>query len=87
MMKSIRVALIGDYRADAVAHQAIPPAVQLAAKTLPLTLAPTGLPLPSSTSTTSMITRRFGWYLAVLISMTRACLPLFAGRGKAVSHF
>ncbi|WP_343553598.1 CTP synthase [Pantoea sp.] len=38
MTQSIRVALIGDYRANAVAHQAIPPAVQLAAKTLSLTV-------------------------------------------------
>jgi CTP synthase (UTP-ammonia lyase) len=38
MTQSIRVALIGDYRASAVAHQAIPPAVQFAAKTLSLTV-------------------------------------------------
>ncbi len=36
MKSSIRVALIGDYRASAVAHQAIPPAVQLATATLSL---------------------------------------------------
>lgn len=36
MTQSVRVALIGDYRANAVAHQAIPPAVQLAAKSLSL---------------------------------------------------
>jgi CTP synthase (UTP-ammonia lyase) len=36
MTQSLRVALIGDYRANAVAHQAIPPAVQLAAQTLSL---------------------------------------------------
>ncbi|WP_345826801.1 CTP synthase [Pantoea sp. BRR-3P] len=36
MTQSIRVALIGDYRANAVAHQAIPPAIQLAAQALSL---------------------------------------------------
>ena len=36
MKSSLRVALIGDYRANAVAHQAIPPAVQLAASALSL---------------------------------------------------
>lgn len=36
MTQSVRVALVGDYRANAVAHQAIPPAVQFAAKSLSL---------------------------------------------------
>lgn len=36
MTQSVRVALVGDYRASAVAHQAIPPAVQLAAHHLNL---------------------------------------------------
>lgn len=36
MTQSVRVALVGDYRASAVAHQAIPPAVQFAAKSLSL---------------------------------------------------
>lgn len=36
MKLSVRVALVGDYRASAVAHQAIPPAVQLAATSLSL---------------------------------------------------
>jgi CTP synthase (UTP-ammonia lyase) len=36
MTQSVRVALVGDYRASAVAHQAIPPAVQLAAQHLNL---------------------------------------------------
>lgn len=36
MPQSVRVALVGDYRASAVAHQAIPPAIQLAAQTLSL---------------------------------------------------
>jgi len=36
MTQSVRVALVGDYRANAVAHQAIPLAVQFAAKSLSL---------------------------------------------------
>lgn len=36
MKQSVCVALVGDYRASAVAHQAIPPAIQLAAATLSL---------------------------------------------------
>lgn len=39
MTPSIRVALVGDYRASAVAHQAIPSAIEFAAKTLSLTIA------------------------------------------------
>ncbi len=31
MSNALRLALVGDYRADAVAHQAIPPAIELAA--------------------------------------------------------
>jgi len=38
MPNVLRLALVGDYRADAVAHQAIPPAVALAAAHLNLTV-------------------------------------------------
>ncbi|WP_455821062.1 CTP synthase C-terminal region-related (seleno)protein [Pseudomonas cerasi] len=45
----IRLALVGDYRPDAVAHQAIPKAVQLAAQALQLDVSPQWLPTASIT--------------------------------------
>lgn len=46
----IRLALVGDYRPDAVAHQAIPKAVQLAAHALQLDVSPQWLPTASITN-------------------------------------
>ncbi|BCQ46468.1 hypothetical protein ERHA55_39950 [Erwinia rhapontici] len=45
----IRLALVGDYRPDAVAHQAIPKAVQLASHALQLNVSPQWLPTESIT--------------------------------------
>lgn len=45
----VRLALVGDYRPDAVAHQAIPKAVQLAAHALHLDVHPHWLPTESIT--------------------------------------
>ncbi|MFG1173616.1 CTP synthase [Erwiniaceae bacterium CAU 1747] len=49
MASPVRLALIGDYRADAVAHQAIPLAVDLAAQFLNLDVAAAWLPTPDLT--------------------------------------
>lgn len=47
----VRLALVGDYRPDVVAHQAIPKAVQLAAHALNLDVHPQWLPTETITST------------------------------------
>lgn len=52
MTSHIRLALIGDYRADAVAHQAIPLAVDLAARFLNLHVTAEWLPTPELTDAT-----------------------------------
>lgn len=49
MASHVRLALIGDYRADAVAHQAIPQAVALAAQSLNLDVSSQWLPTPELT--------------------------------------
>jgi len=49
MTSHVRLALIGDYRADAVAHQAIPKAVDLAARSLNLEVICEWLPTPQLT--------------------------------------
>lgn len=49
MTSPVRLALVGDYRADAVSHQAIPLAVQLAARALNLEILPQWLPTPAIT--------------------------------------
>ncbi|MBM7343734.1 CTP synthase [Pantoea coffeiphila] len=49
MTSHVRLALIGDYRADAVAHQAIPLAVDLAAQSLNLDVTAEWLPTPELT--------------------------------------
>lgn len=48
-MPSVRLALVGDYRADAVAHHAIPLAITLAAQSLHLDVSPQWLPTASIT--------------------------------------
>lgn len=48
-MPPVRLALVGDYRADAVAHQAIPQAIRLAAQFLNLDVSPCWLPTASIT--------------------------------------
>lgn len=48
-MPPVRLALVGDYRADAVAHQAIPLAITLAAQSLNLDVNPQWLPTASIT--------------------------------------
>ncbi|WP_158784110.1 CTP synthase [Pantoea sp. BAV 3049] len=50
MNSPLRLALVGDYRSDAVAHQAIPPAVELAAASLNLPVIAEWLPTESVTS-------------------------------------
>lgn len=50
MNSPIRIALVGDYRSAAVAHQAIPPAVELAAASLNLPVIAEWLPTESVTS-------------------------------------
>lgn len=50
MTLHVRLALVGDYRADAVAHQAIPLAVELAARSLNLDVRPQWLPTPDITA-------------------------------------
>ncbi|ROR13119.1 CTP synthase [Erwinia sp. JUb26] len=49
MTSHVRLALMGDYRADAVAHQAIPLAVDLAAQSLNLDVTAEWLPTPDLT--------------------------------------
>lgn len=50
MTSHVRLALMGDYRADAVAHQAIPLAVDLAAQSLNLAVTAEWLPTPDVTN-------------------------------------
>lgn len=50
MNQPIRLALVGDYRSSAVAHQAIPPAIELAAASLNRPLSAEWLPTESVTS-------------------------------------
>ncbi len=50
MLSSTRIALVGDYRSSAVAHQAIPPAIELAAASLDLPVTAEWLPTESVTS-------------------------------------
>lgn len=47
MRSPLRIALVGDYRASAVAHQAIPPAIDLAAQSLNLNVVAEWLPTRS----------------------------------------
>jgi len=49
MNSQIRIALVGDFRSEVVAHQAIPLAVQLAADSLQLNVSAEWLPTPSVT--------------------------------------
>lgn len=51
MTLSFRIALVGDFRSTAVAHQAIPPAIQLAADHLNLNISAEWLPTASITDT------------------------------------
>jgi len=51
MHQSVRLALVGDFRPDAVAHQAIPPAIKLAADSLNISVEAEWLPTPAITST------------------------------------
>jgi len=50
MHSPVRIALVGDFRPDAVAHQAIPPAINLAADSLDLKVEAEWLPTESITS-------------------------------------
>ncbi|WP_147199488.1 CTP synthase [Pantoea sp. CCBC3-3-1] len=50
MNKPARIALVGDYRPEAVAHQAIPPAVKLAAASLDIPVTAEWLPTETVTS-------------------------------------
>lgn len=50
MTSHVRLALLGDYRAEAVAHQAIPKAVDLAARSMNLHVTSEWLPTPELTS-------------------------------------
>ncbi|MDW8845742.1 CTP synthase [Erwinia sp. MMLR14_017] len=47
MNHPLRIALVGDYRATAIAHQAIPPAIQIAAQATGLTVSADWLPTKS----------------------------------------
>lgn len=50
MNKPARIALVGDYRAEAVAHQAIPPAIKLAAASLDIPVTAEWIPTETVTS-------------------------------------
>ena len=52
MNKPVRIALVGDYHSEAVAHQAIPPATELAAASLRVPVSAEWLPTESVTSPT-----------------------------------
>jgi hypothetical protein len=84
---TLRIALVGDYNPDVIAHQAIPLAIDDAAAVLDLTadydwLATTELTSPKIW----WVTMPSGWFLQARIKMPKPLLLLRATHVKTACH-
>lgn len=85
---TLRIALVGDYNPDVIAHQAIPLAIDDAAAVLDLTadydwLATTELTSPEDL----VVTMPSGWFLQAPTKIPKPPLSLHVTRAKTAFHF